>query len=54
MAKVIEYEGEDYINAKDMHKWIKKQAGVKGMVITYNLFMGMIKNSDDVKVKGKY
>jgi len=54
MAEVIKVDGEEYIKAKDMHKWIKQQAGVKGMVITYNLFMGMIRNSDSVDVKGKY
>ena len=55
MAKVIKVEGEEYISAKDMHQWIEKQAGpVKGLALTYSLFMGMIKNSDTVDVRGKY
>jgi len=54
MAKVIKVDGEEYIKAKDMHQWIKKQAGVKGMVITYTLFMGMIKHSDSIDTRGKH
>ncbi len=50
MAKIIKYKGEDYIKAKDMHEWVKAQAGIQGLLITYKMFLGLIKNTDQIHI----
>ena len=51
MADIIKHDGQDYINAKDMHKWIRKQAGLSGRLITYKMFLDMVKHTDSIDVK---
>ena len=51
MGEVIKIDGEDYIKAKDVHEWLKREAGVKGMLLTYKMFLGFIKDIDKIKIK---